>query len=107
MEPAVNCPLCIDQSLEPIYRAGIEIDMCPTCKGVWLDRGEIEKLLESAAAPSWDVPSSPAALDGLGAAPKGAAKSGKTKSGKADKPKKKRKKSFAELLGDALEDVLD
>lgn len=89
-----------------MYRAGIEIDICPTCKGVWLDRGEIEKLLASSASPAWEVPSSPAALDGLGPAPKGM-KPGKNKVGKSDKPKKKRKKSFTELLGDALEDVLD
>ena len=98
----MNCPLCIDQSLEPMYRAGIEIDICPTCKGVWLDRGEIEKLLEN-ESPRWDVPASPAALDHAGPAPTGA--SGKPKK---DKPKKaKRKKSFAERLGDALEEVLD
>jgi Zn-finger nucleic acid-binding protein len=33
-------------------RSGIEIDFCPTCRGVWLDRGELDKVIErSAAAP--------------------------------------------------------
>ena len=33
-------------------RQGIEIDYCPTCRGVWLDRGELDKIIErSAAAP--------------------------------------------------------
>ena len=31
-------------------RQGIEIDYCPTCRGVWLDRGELDKLIERAAA---------------------------------------------------------
>jgi hypothetical protein len=30
-------------------RAGIEIDYCPTCRGVWLDRGELDKIIERAA----------------------------------------------------------
>lgn len=44
-------------------RSGIEIDYCPTCRGVWLDRGELDKIIERAArefrqsAPS--VPSAP------------------------------------------------
>ena len=35
-------------------RAGIEIDYCPTCRGVWLDRGELDKIIErnEASAPS-------------------------------------------------------
>ena len=39
-------------------RAGIEIDYCPECRGVWLDRGELDKILDRAAA---DVPAAPAA----------------------------------------------
>jgi hypothetical protein len=31
-----------------VERAGVQFDMCPTCRGVWLDRGELEKLMESA-----------------------------------------------------------
>jgi Zn-finger nucleic acid-binding protein len=30
-------------------RSGVEIDYCPTCRGVWLDRGELDKILERAA----------------------------------------------------------
>ena len=33
-------------------RAGIEIDYCPTCRGVWLDRGELDKIIERNAATS-------------------------------------------------------
>jgi uncharacterized protein len=31
-------------------RSGIEIDYCPTCRGVWLDRGELDKIIERNAA---------------------------------------------------------
>jgi Zn-finger nucleic acid-binding protein len=33
-------------------RAGIEIDYCPTCRGVWLDRGELDKIIERTASPA-------------------------------------------------------
>ena len=32
-------------------RQGIEIDYCPTCRGVWLDRGELDKIIERSQAP--------------------------------------------------------
>lgn len=45
----MNCPL--DGSpLQMTERQGIEIDYCPTCRGVWLDRGELEKIIERNAA---------------------------------------------------------
>ncbi|GAA2443622.1 zf-TFIIB domain-containing protein [Agromyces soli] len=46
-------------------RSGIEIDYCPTCRGVWLDRGELDKILERAAreqgaqAPQQSAPQQP------------------------------------------------
>ena len=33
-------------------RQGIEIDYCPSCRGVWLDRGELDKIIERSAAPA-------------------------------------------------------
>lgn len=42
--PLLLCPNC-NASMQNVKRSGIEIDMCPTCRGVWLDRGELEKLL--------------------------------------------------------------
>jgi Zn-finger nucleic acid-binding protein len=33
-------------------RQGVEIDYCPTCRGVWLDRGELDKILDRAASES-------------------------------------------------------
>ncbi len=37
-------------------RSGVEIDFCPTCRGVWLDRGELDKIIERAAAYSAPPP---------------------------------------------------
>jgi uncharacterized protein len=45
----MNCP--VDGTLLTIAdRSGIEIDWCPTCRGVWLDRGELDKVIDRAAA---------------------------------------------------------
>ena len=33
-------------------RSGVEIDYCPQCRGVWLDRGELDKIIERSAAPT-------------------------------------------------------
>jgi len=45
----MKCP--IDQTqLQVTERQGIEIDWCPTCRGIWLDRGELDKLIERSAA---------------------------------------------------------
>ena len=44
----MRCPHCPDSALLMTDRQGIEIDYCPTCRGVWLDRGELDKLIERA-----------------------------------------------------------
>ena len=43
------CPTC-KTPLTMAERQGIEIDYCPTCRGVWLDRGELDKIIERSAA---------------------------------------------------------
>lgn len=47
----MKCPNCPDASLLMTERQGVEIDYCPLCRGVWLDRGELDKLIDRAAAP--------------------------------------------------------
>ena len=42
----MNCPVCKNVNLEMSERQGIEIDYCPQCRGVWLDRGELDKVIE-------------------------------------------------------------
>jgi uncharacterized protein len=41
----MKCPNC-NETLLMTHRNNIEIDYCPTCRGVWLDKGELDKLLE-------------------------------------------------------------
>ena len=48
----MKCPNCPDATLVMTDRQGVEIDYCPTCRGIWLDRGELDKLLERAATES-------------------------------------------------------
>lgn len=43
------CPICEHIELKISERQGIEIDYCPRCRGVWLDRGELDKIIERAA----------------------------------------------------------
>ena len=47
-------------------RQGVEIDYCPKCRGVWLDRGELDKILERAGA---EISQRPAAPDPRAAQP--------------------------------------
>lgn len=44
----MNCPTC-DAILLISNREGIEIDYCPKCRGIWLDRGELDKIIERSA----------------------------------------------------------
>jgi Zn-finger nucleic acid-binding protein len=48
----MRCPVC-DATLRAVHKHNVEIDICPDCKGVWLDRGELEKIiaLDTAGGP--------------------------------------------------------
>jgi Zn-finger nucleic acid-binding protein len=52
----MKCPTCPDTTLVMTERQGVEIDYCPGCRGVWLDRGELDKLIERATALAAPVP---------------------------------------------------
>ncbi|QHW33677.1 zf-TFIIB domain-containing protein [Paenibacillus rhizovicinus] len=41
----MNCPVCENSRMREVEKNGILIDVCPSCKGVWLDRGELDKLM--------------------------------------------------------------
>ncbi len=43
------CPAC-NVELRMAERQGVEIDYCPKCRGIWLDRGELDKLIERAGS---------------------------------------------------------
>lgn len=44
----MQCPVCPESTLLMTDRKGVEIDYCPKCRGVWLDRGELDKLVDLA-----------------------------------------------------------
>ena len=48
----MQCPVCPNVMLTISERQGIEIDFCPTCRGVWLDRGELDKIIERTSTSS-------------------------------------------------------
>ena len=55
---AMQCPVC-RVPLAMSDRQGIEIDYCPQCRGVWLDRGELDKIIERSvpqASPGGSAP---------------------------------------------------
>lgn len=45
----MKCPVCSNVDLLMTERQSIEIDYCPNCRGVWLDRGELDKMIERSA----------------------------------------------------------
>ena len=45
----MKCPVCTTTDLLMNDRQGVEIDYCPQCRGVWLDRGELDKIIERTA----------------------------------------------------------
>ncbi len=53
--PLLICPNC-QTGMKEIERDSVHIDMCPQCRGVWLDRGELEKLLSNlrSAGEQWE-----------------------------------------------------
>ena len=65
----MKCPVCPESTLALSERQGVEIDYCPSCRGVWLDRGELDKLIDmsSRQAPAQAAPA--AAAPSRGAPP--------------------------------------
>ena len=53
----MKCPIC-NVDLVMADRQGVEIDYCPKCRGIWLDRGELDKIIERTAIQS-ATPSQP------------------------------------------------
>lgn len=51
----MKCPID-DTDLAMAERQGIEVDYCPKCRGVWLDRGELDKIIERSAAEEAPAP---------------------------------------------------
>ena len=87
----MECPACkIDLVMSE--RQGIEIDYCPKCRGVWLDRGELDKIIERSHARQNDLHGRPPEHH--------YGHPGKEQYHGAYEYKKRRKKSFLEELFD-------
>ena len=87
---AMLCPRCVATELTLREQDGVAVDVCPACRGMWLDRGELERLLgqrrelEQARrnAPAFDDDSVPE---------------------RDERPRKRRSKGLLEILGDILD----
>lgn len=62
----MQCPVCTNTQLVMSERQGIEIDYCPQCRGVWLDRGELDKIIDRSATAAAPAPASAPAPEGFG-----------------------------------------
>ncbi len=49
------CPIC-DVELKVIERFGVQVDVCSQCRGVWLDRGELDKIIRRSMALAMPFP---------------------------------------------------
>ena len=96
----MKCPTCKDTPLVMAERQGVEIDYCPACRGIWLDRGELDKLLDRAATaapvPTAAAQQAPQSTQGM-QRPQGY---GDGRYGDGDRDPYKRKKSW-------LNDIFD
>lgn len=67
---AMSCPVC-RVPLAMSDRQGIEIDYCPQCRGVWLDRGELDKIIERSLPPVAAAPAAPPPVQPVSPPPQG------------------------------------
>ena len=61
MNKTMNCPVC-NETLLMTNRLEVEIDYCPNCRGIWLDRGELDKIIERSVPQATQKPYSLNAL---------------------------------------------
>lgn len=95
----MNCPLCVDVHLDVTHRHGIEVDVCPRCRGIWLDRGELDRLVaDRSIGPGSDDGNRSETPDRDRSAGDGSRRSGTGR---------QRPRRLSDRLGELLEDVLD
>ncbi|HVJ70118.1 MAG TPA: zf-TFIIB domain-containing protein [Sphingomicrobium sp.] len=96
MSQSYLCP--VDQTaLVMSERQGVEIDYCPTCRGVWLDRGELDKIIEKHLATT-ATPAAPAAPQPRDQGPWPDQQRHSGQYGYGHKPHKRRKSFLEELF---------
>jgi Zn-finger nucleic acid-binding protein len=93
----MKCPVCEDMQMREVDKQGVLIDICPQCKGVWLDRGELDKLTSGIREISKDF--------NEWHQERYKERDGGYNSGNYNDPyyHKKRKKNFIEKLGDIFD----
>jgi len=52
----MKCPICVTVDLVMSERQGVEIDYCPNCRGLWLDRGELDKIIDKSLSMDQGTP---------------------------------------------------
>ncbi len=82
-----HCPCCTNVKLRKAIRRGVEIDYCPDCNGIWLDNGELNKIVTESVQGS-ATESSPTEIS-------------------AEKSRKSVVKSFLNLMGSTKDDAED
>jgi Zn-finger nucleic acid-binding protein len=99
----MKCPVC-DVALSISSREGVEIDFCPQCRGVWLDRGELDKIIDRVAVtqstPGFDEPPREAPRDDRGRESYAGDSRGDWDDDRYRTTKKKQKRGFLEDLFD-------
>lgn len=107
----MQCPLCLDTVLDETFHLGIEIDICPRCKGMWLDRGELDRLLGDERRDPRRQPDRRDHRDDRGRDIRDDRDDRGRRDEWDDEPrsgsKKSKKKSKAKRLADLFEEVLD
>jgi uncharacterized protein len=66
----MNCPSC-GAAMVRTYRRDVEIDTCSDCRGVWLDRGELDKILRLEPLPTVAPPRPPGKPGHVASRPRG------------------------------------
>ena len=96
----MKCPTCADENLLMGERAGVEIDYCPSCRGVWLDRGKMDTIVSRSLAGYGDTAAPPrsATREPEHTEPSHAQHADGGHDGHGSKPKKK-SSIFGDLLG--------
>ena len=109
----MHCPVDGTQ-LVMTERSGVEIDYCPACRGVWLDRGELDKIIERSASASATPPPPPTRPARDGYHPSGSHDHGHKPGRGYDrgydrdyerggKYRKKKKSAVSDILGDIFD----
>ncbi|MEZ5101290.1 MAG: zf-TFIIB domain-containing protein [Thermoleophilia bacterium] len=104
----IRCPICEGRLVE-VQRSGVLIDACPACRGIWLERGELEKLialelrLEDEADPDDDFFAEVEGRRRAQPPPEPARQARPDDRGRPEKPRKRKRRAAFDLLEDLLD----